>query len=98
MTEFSMRIPEELRKKYLERRVRDLESLEQSMESGDLETFSRIGHQLKGNAATFGYETLAELGRKMEEAAEHKSKEEAKQCSFVLKAWIQEQVGVGESG
>ena len=97
--EFAMKIPEEMRKKYTERRARDAEALSEALEAGDFETLSRLGHQLKGNAATFGYESLAEVGRKLESAAETKSIESGKQCLFSLKAWLQEQTsGVGEDG
>ncbi len=99
MTEFAMKIPEEMRKKYTERRARDAELLTNALEAGELEPFGSVGHQLKGNAATFGYEPLAELGRKMEEAAETHSLSDAKQCLFSLRAWIQDQTsGVGEDG
>lgn len=94
-----MKIPEEMRKKYTERRARDADVLMSALEAGELDTFQKVGHQLKGNAATFGYEPLAELGRKMEEAAQHQSLSEAKACLFSLKAWLQDQTsGVGEDG
>lgn len=97
--EFTMKIPEDMRKKYTERRARDAENLAQAVDKGEFEVLSKIGHQLKGNAATFGYESLAELGRKMEEAAETRSLPDASQCLFALKAWVQEQAyGAGEDG
>ena len=97
--EFAMKIPDEMRKKYTERRARDADELTRALETGDLSAFGRVGHQLKGNAATFGYENLAELGRKMEEAAAGQSSQVGQECLFALKAWIQEQTsGVGEDG
>jgi HPt (histidine-containing phosphotransfer) domain-containing protein len=94
-----MKIPEEMRKKYAERRARDAEALERALEQNNFDVLSKVGHQLKGNAATFGYEPLAELGRKMELAVENRSMADAKQCLFALKAWLQEQTsGVGEDG
>jgi HPt (histidine-containing phosphotransfer) domain-containing protein len=88
--EFVMKIPDELRRKYTERRARDAEDLGASLEAGQFDVLARIGHQLKGNASTYGYEELAELGRKMEHAAEGKLLNEARDCLFTLKAWVGE--------
>ncbi len=99
MTEFAMKIPEQMRKKYIERRARDADKIASTLEAGNFAVLSQVGHQLKGNGATFGYEGLAELGRKMEEAAEKSSRLDADQCLFALKAWVQEQTnGMGEDG
>jgi HPt (histidine-containing phosphotransfer) domain-containing protein len=89
--EFTMIISDELRQKYLARRARDAEDLAVSLEAGQFDVLARIGHQLKGNASTYGYEQLAELGRKMEHAAEEESLEGARGCLFTLKAWVGEQ-------
>jgi len=97
--EFAMKIPDEMRKKYTERRARDAEELARALEAGDFTVLEKVGHQLRGNAATFGYEPLAEIGRKMEMAAEKHCSQEAEECLFALKAWVQEQAfGAGEDG
>lgn len=88
---FVMKIPDELRLKYKERRARDATDLSASLDAGQFGVLARIGHQLKGNASTYGYEELAELGRKMEHAADEKSLPGAWDCLFALKAWVSEQ-------
>lgn len=55
--------------KYLRRRVGELELLLMNSSSVDLELAKKIGHQVKGNAATFGLESLAVFGTKLEESA-----------------------------
>lgn len=85
---YQMKIPDEMRAKYIERRQRDMEELKQALGAGNLEPFQRIGHQLKGNGATYGYEELGELGRRMEEAANGKSLPEAEDCLSELIRWI----------
>jgi len=85
---FVMKISRELRCKYKERRARDVEDLTTSLEAERFEVLSRIGHQLKGNASTYGYEELAVLGRKMEHAAEEKSLSEAHACLVELRVWV----------
>lgn len=85
---YTMHIPDEMRAKYIERRKRDLEELKLAFSSGNLESFQRIGHQLKGNGATYGYEELGELGRRMEEAGSDKDKSKAETCLFELIDWV----------
>lgn len=62
-------IPQEIRDKYLSRREKDIETLRVSQSSKSLEDFKRIGHQLKGNAASFGYSDLEKIAIAMESAA-----------------------------
>jgi HPt (histidine-containing phosphotransfer) domain-containing protein len=85
---FKMNIPDEMLKKYHERRKRDLEELTKAMASRDYEPFRRIGHQLKGNGATYGYEELGRLGQKMEEAGNGKNSVEAESCLAELTSWV----------
>lgn len=85
---YQMKIPEEMRAKYIERRRRDLDELRQALDSGNMEPFQRIGHQLKGNGATYGYEELGELGRRMEEAGAAKSVSEAEACVSEFVQWV----------
>lgn len=64
-----MEIPLKLKQNYIERRKNDLPLLQESIEKTDFNTLQRIGHQLKGNGLTFGFEELAQLGEKLEAAA-----------------------------
>lgn len=88
---YTMQIPEEMRKKYLERRLKDFSELSTALERNELEVFKRIGHQLKGNAPTFGYDELAILGQNMEVAAESNDKDFARECLSKLQSWISSQ-------
>lgn len=85
---YQMKIPDEMRAKYIERRKRDLDELRQAMAADNLEPFQRIGHQLKGNGATYGYDELGELGRRMEEAGDQKNLADAGACLEELTRWI----------
>lgn len=64
-----LQIPDEIRHNYLIRREKDLEALKASLAVRDLSEFKRIGHQLKGNAASFGYFDLEKIAIAMEKAA-----------------------------
>lgn len=65
----SVDIPKEALEKYIERRRVDLENCKQALEKKDFEVLARVGHQIKGNAATFGYEELGEIAIALEEQA-----------------------------
>ncbi|MBC7458067.1 MAG: Hpt domain-containing protein [Bdellovibrionaceae bacterium] len=62
-------IPEEMKAKYIERRKQDYVACLDALNKNDFETFLRIGHQLKGNAASFGYDDLGLIAAELENAA-----------------------------
>lgn len=62
-------IPEDVRRKYLERRKTDFENCQKAAEENDFEVLARVGHQIKGNASTFGFEDLSAIAIQMEEGA-----------------------------
>ena len=51
---------------YLERRALDLKLLKLAINKNSVEDFNRIGHQLMGNAKSYGFESLVPLAVKME--------------------------------
>ena len=66
----AMSVPVESKVKYLRRRAAELESLLAMGEGVELfELGKKVGHQVKGNAATFEFAELAESGKKLESAA-----------------------------
>jgi HPt (histidine-containing phosphotransfer) domain-containing protein len=75
----SVDIPKEARQKYIERRRLDLENCKKALEQRDFEVLARVGHQIKGNASTFGYEELGEIAISMEEQALAKNSEKLSQ-------------------
>lgn len=68
----TMQIPIEARLKYLERRKQDIISCHEALEKQDYNFLDRLGHQIKGNAATFGFDELTEVAINMEQAAKNK--------------------------
>lgn len=80
-----MTIPEEVRQRYIERREKDIESLRAALSSRSLDEFSRIGHQLKGNASSFGYSDLEKIAIQLEQAG---IKRDALEASRVLQMFV----------
>lgn len=54
---------------YLKRRHAELVQIDAALIDGDLAPAAMIGHKLVGNAQTFGFAPLGELGRELEAAA-----------------------------
>lgn len=68
-------IPEDVRKKYIERRKKDLADCRMALSNADFKCFSFIGHQIKGNAITFGFDELTPIALEMERLAAEKNVE-----------------------
>lgn len=64
---------EDLVPAYFENRKLELASLKSSFISQNWAEIQNIGHKLKGNAASYGFETLTELGAFLEIAAKEKN-------------------------
>lgn len=65
-----MVVPKESQVKYLRRRLEEVDKIKASFSAQvDWELIKKMGHQIKGNAATFGFPLLAERGLQLEQAA-----------------------------
>lgn len=64
-------ITNEMKERYLNRRQEELIELNNAIMEKNYEPAVRIGHILKGNGSTFGFNELSELGKDIEEAAEN---------------------------
>ncbi len=60
------KVTEEMIQIYLERRALDLNLLKLALKENSVEDFNRIGHQITGNAKSYGFESLVPLAVKME--------------------------------
>ncbi|MBL7543346.1 MAG: Hpt domain-containing protein [Bdellovibrionaceae bacterium] len=65
----STQIPHEMKIVYIQRRIADLAECNKAIESGDFSFLEKIGHQVKGNAQSFGFDALSPLGIALETAA-----------------------------
>lgn len=70
-----MQVPVELKVKYLDRKVQDIQILISSLEKNDFAPALKLGHQVKGNANTFDFPQMAPIGIKIENAAKNQDKE-----------------------
>lgn len=59
-------LPREMYVTYLERRKIELQKLQKAVAEGRVEDFKVVGHQLKGNAPSYGFDDLAVIAKKLE--------------------------------
>src|SRR4051794_23731341 len=85
-------IPEEVRLRYIERRQKDIETLRSALRTQALDEFKRIGHQLKGNASSFGYSDLERVAIQMEVAGENHDMAEASRQLTLFEKWYEKVV------
>ena len=89
MEEDDLSIPKEVRLRYIERRQKDIEALRSALRTQALEEFIRIGHQLKGNASSFGYSDLEKVAIQMEMAGEKRDMAEASYQLALFEKWFE---------
>lgn len=85
-----MEVPAELKLRYLERRKEDLVICQQSLDAKQFTEIEKIGHQLKGNGATFGHPDLSVLGKNIELAAKAHDFTELEHRLKEFSHWIDE--------
>lgn len=84
-----MNLPIEMYQKYIERRKIDRDQLEQAVGAGSVEVFKRIGHQIRGNAGSFGFDDLVVLGDRMENVDDGNLDSEGREIIAVLDLWVE---------
>ena len=84
-------VPKESRVKYLTRRTEEIQKIKASFNGQtDWELIKKVGHQMKGNAATFDFSELAFYGKRLEDVAANKNTADAKQIITNLEGQVAE--------
>ena len=65
----AFKLPDAARIKFLDRLLDEVKVLKNQNGPFDLENIRRLGHQLKGSAATFGFSVLGDIGAQLEDEA-----------------------------
>ncbi len=64
---------------FLTRKNADLQTLKDSLQSGDLTTIGALGHRIKGEGGSFGFDAMSEIGAALEAAGKKGDGESARQ-------------------
>lgn len=81
-------MPREIQEKYLQRRRQEFRDCLRFLEQKDFVALERIGHKLKGNAVTFGYSDLAEIGASLESTAHAADDSKVYDAVMAMREWI----------
>lgn len=81
-------LPKEMREEYVVRRKTDYAILSDALEKKSIQEFKRIGHQLAGNAESYGFPELGKIGVKMEALNETALLAEGPQLLNAFKNWL----------
>ena len=84
-----MEFPPEFYFNYIERRRQDLKVLESALKQNQIKDFQRIGHQVKGNAPSFGFDDLAEVARRMEKVSSENIQTVGLEIINDFKRWLE---------
>ncbi len=88
MTRTQVKLPAETILRYIERRRTDLDVCRSALQTGDFSKVETIGHQLKGNAATFGFPDLGLVGADIEKAGKDRDADLLAQNTIRLEGWL----------
>ena len=81
-------IPDDLKKKYIERRKGDLQDCYNYLKSKNFAGLEKVGHRLKGNGGTFGYPLITKIGDKIEKASAKEDVSHVQEALSELASWI----------
>jgi len=64
---------------FLTRKRADLQSLRGALDGGDLATIASIGHKIKGEGGSFGFDAISEIGAGLETCGKQGDRASAQQ-------------------
>jgi HPt (histidine-containing phosphotransfer) domain-containing protein len=73
---------------FLTRKRADLEALQGAVQGGDLATIASIGHKIKGEGGSFGFDVMSEIGAALEASGKQGDKESAHQLVSDLSEYL----------
>ena len=85
-------LPKEAIVSYLRRRETDLDLLRQDLAEHSLKNFRRIGHQLRGNARSFGFDELEPIAERLEAVTESNLDTDGRLAMDEYMKWLQGQI------
>jgi HPt (histidine-containing phosphotransfer) domain-containing protein len=74
---------------YLNNRRKDVSAIKDALDRGDLECIWRIGHSMKGNGASYGFDAISAFGADLEKAGKTRNVESIGPTLTRLKAYLE---------
>lgn len=85
-----MQLPIEMYKNYVARREEDLNELNLALKNSDVSVFRRVGHQLRGNATSFGFNELLKIADHLHEVNLENISQTGPSIIHQLQTWLVE--------
>ena len=73
---------------FLTRKRADLTTLKAALDSGDLGAIGALGHRIKGEGGSFGFDTISEIGAALEACAKKGDRESSRQLVADLSEYL----------
>jgi HPt (histidine-containing phosphotransfer) domain-containing protein len=74
---------------FLTRKRADLQTLKDALEKGDLSAVGALGHRIKGEGGSFGFDVMTEIGAALEAAGKKGDRESAGQLISDLSQYLE---------
>jgi len=74
---------------FLTRKREDLETMKGALEGGDLDTIAALGHKIKGEGGSFGFDTMSDIGGALEASGKKGDGDSARQLLADLSAYLE---------
>jgi HPt (histidine-containing phosphotransfer) domain-containing protein len=81
-------LSEDLKQRYLARRFQDVQDCFIRLPNQDWDYFERLGHQIKGNATSYGFADLQIIALKIEAHAREKDFSNLQMTLDEFKTWV----------
>ena len=74
---------------FLDRKRADARAIHQAIESDDFAAVAALGHKLKGEGGSFGFDVITEIGAALEQTAKHFDRDYAMRLALDLAEYLQ---------
>jgi HPt (histidine-containing phosphotransfer) domain-containing protein len=74
---------------YLQRRESDVVTIRAAIASGDFETIRLLGHSMRGSGGGYGFDTITDIGKALEQAGKAADPAAASTSLCALEAYLQ---------
>jgi len=74
---------------FLNRKRADLATMRSALSSGDLATIAAVGHKIKGEGGSFGFDTISEIGAALEQSGKKGDRDSAQRLVGDLSEYLE---------
>ena len=80
---------EDLMPGYLQNRHGDIGKIQKALEQNDYESIRVLGHTMKGTGGGYGFDSITDIGRSIEQSAKDKNPEDIRKLIHELSSYLE---------